>query len=90
VGINKNLLNNRSLALRFLGFLFLVSQILIFIGDNGTFEGQGEKWWNMYKEKTLKYTRPSLVEFMNSKDILISNVVLQNSPFWNIHPVYCR
>lgn len=26
---------------------------------------------------------------MHSTDIIISNVVFQNSPFWNIHPVYC-
>lgn len=61
---------------------------VIITGDNGTFEGQGAKWWDMYKQKTLKFTRPSLIEFMNSKDILISNLVFQNSPFWNIHPVY--
>lgn len=36
----------------------------------------------------MQYTRPHLIEFMHSRDIIISNVVLQNSPFWNIHPVY--
>jgi hypothetical protein len=27
---------------------------------------------------------------MSSSDIIVSNVVFQDSPFWNIHPVYCR
>uniref|UniRef100_A0A0C9S615 TSA: Wollemia nobilis Ref_Wollemi_Transcript_12193_2100 transcribed RNA sequence n=1 Tax=Wollemia nobilis TaxID=56998 RepID=A0A0C9S615_9CONI len=58
-------------------------------GENGTIDGQGEVWWNMWRDGSLKYTRGNLVEIMNSKDVIISNVVLLNSPFWNIHPVYC-
>ncbi|RDX70462.1 putative polygalacturonase, partial [Mucuna pruriens] len=61
----------------------------IFTGENGTIDGQGDVWWNMWRQRTLKYTRPNLVEFMNSQDIIISNVIFKNSPFWNIHPVYC-
>ncbi|CAI0408678.1 unnamed protein product [Linum tenue] len=57
-------------------------------GENGTIDGQGDVWWNMWRQRTLQYTRPSLVEFMNSRDIIISNVIFKNSPFWNIHPVY--
>jgi len=62
----------------------------IFIGENGTIDGQGDMWWNMWRKRTLKYTRPSLVEFVNSQDIIISNLIFKNSPFWNIHPVYCK
>ncbi|CAF2131017.1 hypothetical protein HID58_012579 [Brassica napus] len=58
-------------------------------GQNGTIDGQGEVWWNMWRSRTLKFTRPNLIEFKNSKEIIISNVIFQNSPFWNIHPVYC-
>lgn len=62
----------------------------IYTGQNGTIDGQGEVWWNLWRSRTLKYTRPNLIEFKNSKEIIISNVIFQNSPFWNIHPVYCR
>ncbi|OIW02828.1 hypothetical protein TanjilG_29604 [Lupinus angustifolius] len=62
---------------------------VIITGENGTIDGQGDVWWKMRRHRTLKYTRPGLVEFMNSRNIIISNVVLNNSPFWNIHPVYC-
>ncbi|KAH9608723.1 hypothetical protein KSS87_007405 [Heliosperma pusillum] len=58
-------------------------------GENGTIDGQGGVWWNMWRRKTLQYTRPHLIEFMHSTHISISNVVFKNSPFWNIHPVYC-
>ncbi|KAL5718970.1 hypothetical protein ACHQM5_011816 [Ranunculus cassubicifolius] len=61
---------------------------VIITGQNGTIDGQGEVWWNMWRQRTLQYTRPNLVEFMNSRNILINNVIFQNSPFWNIHPVY--
>lgn len=44
----------------------------------------------MWKNRTLLYTRPHLLELMSSSDIIVSNVVFQDSPFWNIHPVYCR
>ncbi|BAT88769.1 hypothetical protein LR48_Vigan09g080500 [Vigna angularis] len=63
---------------------------VVITGENGTIDGQGDVWWNMWRKKTLKYTRPHLVEFINSQDILISDVIFKNSPFWNIHPVYCN
>lgn len=47
-------------------------------------------WWSMWRQRSLRFTRPNLIEFKNSRDILIFNVIFQNSPFWNIHPVYCR
>ncbi|KAL2902704.1 putative polygalacturonase [Bienertia sinuspersici] len=57
-------------------------------GENGTIDGQGDVWWNLWRRKTLLYTRPHLIEFMRSKNIIISNVIFKNSPFWTIHPVY--
>lgn len=62
---------------------------VIITGENGTIDGQGEVWWNMWRQRTLQYTRPNLIELMNSRSIIISNVIFKNSPFWNIHPVYC-
>ncbi|KAL3499233.1 hypothetical protein ACH5RR_038326 [Cinchona calisaya] len=62
---------------------------VIITGENGTIDGQGEIWWNMWRSRTLQFTRPNLIEFINSRSIIISNVIFQNSPFWNIHPVYC-
>ncbi|GMI95542.1 hypothetical protein like AT4G23820 [Hibiscus trionum] len=64
-------------------------QDVVITGENGTIDGQGDIWWNMWRQRTLQFTRPNLVEFVNSKDIVISNVVFRDSPFWNIHPVYC-
>lgn len=63
---------------------------VIITGDNGTIEGQGHVWWDWFHNKTLNYTRPHLIEFINSTELVISNLTFLNSPFWNIHPIYCR
>jgi polygalacturonase len=62
----------------------------VFTGENGTIDGQGWVWWDMVHNRTLDYTRGHLVELINSTNILISNLTFVNSPFWTIHPVYCR
>ncbi|KAH7279629.1 hypothetical protein KP509_37G027000 [Ceratopteris richardii] len=63
---------------------------VIITGNNGTIDGQGKVWWELHANGSLDYTRGHLLELMNSKDIIISNLTFINSPFWNIHPVYCR
>ncbi|XP_022151862.1 probable polygalacturonase isoform X2 [Momordica charantia] len=62
---------------------------VIITGENGTIDGQGSIWWDWFHRKTLNYTRPHLVELMNSTRVVISNLTFKNSPFWTLHPVYC-
>ncbi|XP_058083148.1 probable polygalacturonase [Magnolia sinica] len=62
---------------------------VVITGDNGTIDGQGAVWWEWSRSHSLNHTRPHLVEFESSNDILISNLTFLNSPFWHIHPVYC-
>ncbi|KAI3923875.1 hypothetical protein MKW92_011739 [Papaver armeniacum] len=62
---------------------------VIITGDNGTIDGQGSVWWEWYNSHYLNYSRPHLVELVNSNDILVSNLTFLNSPAWSIHPVYC-
>ncbi|KAF5455495.1 hypothetical protein F2P56_025063 [Juglans regia] len=62
---------------------------VIITGDNGTIDGQGDIWWEWFGTGNLNYTRPHLVELMNSTGVVISNLTFLNSPFWTIHPVYC-
>eukprot|EP00249_Psilotum_nudum_P025315 c29668_g1_i1 orf=65-1477(-) len=63
---------------------------VIITGENGTIDGQGSIWWEMWLSHTLKYTRGHLLEFVHCENIIISNIVLLNSPFWTLHPVYCN
>lgn len=64
--------------------------LLAFAGENGTIDGQGEIWWTKFHKGKLSHTRPHLIEIMHSTNIQISHVTLLNSPFWTLHPVYCR
>ncbi|XP_064950711.1 probable polygalacturonase [Musa acuminata AAA Group] len=62
---------------------------VIITGQNGSIDGQGKMWWDLWWNRTLKHTRGHLLELVNSENILISNLTFLNSPFWTIHPVYC-
>ncbi|XP_010544928.1 PREDICTED: probable polygalacturonase [Tarenaya hassleriana] len=62
---------------------------VVITGENGTIDGQGSVWWDWFRNGELNYTRPHLVELVNSTGVVVSNLTFLNSPFWNIHPVYC-
>ncbi|XP_068647551.1 probable polygalacturonase [Aristolochia californica] len=62
---------------------------VVITGQNGSIDGQGRIWWELWWNRTLEHTRGHLLEFINSSNILIHNLTFLNSPFWTIHPVYC-
>lgn len=63
---------------------------VVITGNNGTIDGQGRIWWDLWWNRTLNHTRGHLIELVDSTNIMISNITLRNSPFWTVHPVYCR
>eukprot|EP00897_Mesotaenium_endlicherianum_P001297 jgi/Mesen1/1195/ME000128S00170 len=63
---------------------------VIITGENGTLDGQGSYWWDLKRNGQLNYTRGSLIELLWSDKIIIANVTLKDSPFWAVHPTYCR
>ncbi|XP_020573501.1 probable polygalacturonase isoform X2 [Phalaenopsis equestris] len=62
---------------------------IVITGDNGTIDGQGLVWWDSFRSHNLSYSRPHLIEIVNSKDIIVSNLTFLNPPAWTVHPVYC-
>jgi polygalacturonase len=36
------------------------------------------------------YLRPQLIQFINSKNILIENILIEDSPFWCVHLLKCK
>jgi len=40
--------------------------------------------------RKMQFLRPPLVQFLNCSKIRLEGVTLQNSPFWTLHPLYCR
>ncbi|KAG9157211.1 hypothetical protein Leryth_004883 [Lithospermum erythrorhizon] len=62
---------------------------VVITGNNGTIDGQGSIWWNLFNSHSLNYSRPHLVEFIGSTDVVVSNLTFLNAPSWNIRPAYC-
>ncbi|KAG8636552.1 probable polygalacturonase [Manihot esculenta] len=62
---------------------------VVITGDNGTIDGQGSVWWDWFNSHSLNYSRPHLVEFIESERLVVSNLTFLNAPAYNIHPVYC-
>lgn len=36
------------------------------------------------------FIRPSFIQFMNCSNVLISDIYIENVPFWVVHPTYCK
>ncbi|KAF0896199.1 hypothetical protein E2562_019687 [Oryza meyeriana var. granulata] len=62
---------------------------VVITGNNGVIDGQGSVWWDWLHSHELNHSRPHIVEFLHSEEIVISNLTFLNSPAWSIHPVYC-
>lgn len=58
----------------------------IVINGGGTIDGRGDSWWNHRDEPG--YTRPRLIVFDHSKHILMEDLLVENSPMWQIVPYY--
>ena len=40
--------------------------------------------------RNIQFLRPPLIQFYKSTDCVIEDVRICNSPFWTVHPVYCK
>ena len=40
--------------------------------------------------RNIQFLRPPLIQFYKSEDCAIQGVSVKNSPFWTVHPVYCK
>jgi len=41
-------------------------------------------------ESVKRFLRPVLVSLVNCKNVLLQDVIFQNSPAWNLHPLMCE
>ncbi|KAL3753053.1 hypothetical protein ACJRO7_000449 [Eucalyptus globulus] len=65
------------------------SHDVVVTSDNGTIDGQGAFWWDLFTTHSLNYSHPHLMEFVEAKHVVVSNITFLNAPAYNIHPVYC-
>ncbi|CAL0300937.1 unnamed protein product [Lupinus luteus] len=62
---------------------------VVITGNNGTIDGIGSVWWDLFGSHSLNYSRPHLVEIVASRFVVVSNLTFLNAPAYSIHPVYC-
>jgi exo-poly-alpha-galacturonosidase len=70
------------------------------ITGTGTIDGSGERWWREYwdtrnaapgrADPHFKIARPRLVHIINSTNVLVRDVTLKDSAFWNLQLTYCE
>jgi polygalacturonase len=53
---------------------------------NPAFEGQSGGGGG----RNIQFLRPPLVQFYQCADVSLRDITLANSPFWTVHPVFCR
>jgi polygalacturonase len=58
------------------------------IEGTGLILGNGATWW----KRVCDYhgMRPFMLELIRCRNVLIQGVTFQDSPFWNLHAVYCE
>ena len=49
-------------------------------------KAQTDEEWNAIK----RFLRPVMISLVNCKNVLLKDVIFQNSPAWNIHPMLCE
>jgi polygalacturonase len=49
-------------------------------------KAQTEEEWNAIK----RFLRPVMISLVSCKNVLLQDVIFQNSPAWNIHPLMCE
>ncbi|MBP5509140.1 MAG: glycoside hydrolase family 28 protein [Prevotella sp.] len=49
-------------------------------------KAQTDEEWNAIK----RFLRPVMISLVNCKNVLLKDVIFQNSPAWNIHPLMCE
>ncbi len=49
-------------------------------------KAQTDEEWNAIK----RFLRPVMISLVNCKNVLLQDVIFQNSPAWNIHPLMCE
>lgn len=56
------------------------------IMENNLQETLDEEGWRSIKD----YLRPVMINFVECKNVLLEDVLFENSPSWNIHPLMCE
>jgi polygalacturonase len=59
------------------------------ITGEGAIDGQGESWWNAFRDDPQMTHRPYLIKFTNCRNVEVGGVTLENSPMFHLAPQNC-
>jgi polygalacturonase len=59
------------------------------ISGEGTIDGQGEAWWQVFRANPSMPHRPYLIKLTDCTRVKVSGVTLQNSPMFHLVPQNC-
>lgn len=59
------------------------------ISGEGTIDGQGEAWWQAFRDDPSMTHRPYLIKLTGCTDLHVSGVTLRNSPMFHLVPQNC-
>lgn len=60
----------------------------ITVTGGGEINGQGQSWYDICTSHNISAGRPRLLELNHVNGVSISDLILRDSPFWTVHPIY--
>ena len=58
---------------------------IITSNGKGTLDGNGKEWWGAINYLLHAENRPRLMRLKYSKNLIIENLLLKNSPYWTLY-----
>jgi polygalacturonase len=59
------------------------------ITGEGTIDGQGEAWWQAFRDNPMMTHRPYLIRLLDCTNLTVSGVTLRNSPMFHLALANC-
>lgn len=69
------------------GLISALEKENITLAGKGKIDARGGAWWKSGKDDLV---RPRTISFILSKNVVIRDVTITNSPCWTIHPMCCE
>lgn len=62
-----------------------VEDIVFTSTGKGTIDGKGQEWWGAIKFLKFQEDRPRILHIKGSKNVLMENLLLKDSPYWTFY-----
>lgn len=72
------------------GILFSLDAKNVTIKGEGTIDGRGYNWWDLWDKGENDERRPRTIQFINTDNVTIEGIRIINSPCWTVHPIHCN